>query len=216
MSIGFFDGTSNDEVTLHGLEKWTCHLYEHLGWVTLAHENGRDDKVQSYLISINKLKSSIESRQKIVTSEDAKLDLTTLLSKTKHLKKIASKLFDEKLVRKNICAKCAHPINPNEQDSMESEPNEQTKLGGSNRRISRQTNSAKSIRSAKSAKLNKQNLNMLSGKKNSKVSSKKSSKKSLKKLSARVVRVDKPLIKKLSKTQSKKSSKKDSKKIFRK
>ena len=106
MSTGFFDTIASDEVTLHGLEKWTCHLYENLGWMTLAYDSNNKDKVSSYLISIKKLKLSIESRLKIITSEDAKIDLTTLLSKVKHLYKTASKLFDKQYIRKTICDKC--------------------------------------------------------------------------------------------------------------
>ncbi len=222
MSMGFFDTVATDDVTLHGLEKWTCYLYENLGWMTLAYESGREDKVSSYVISIKKLKLSIESRLKIITSEDAKIDLSTLLSKVKHLSKIASKLFDKQHMRKTICDKCAHPMNNNDSDdnseiSDNIETNKQKQDGG-----------AKSTRTVKSAKSSKSTIptksisnqkhsgslkvlkvssknDLVGGKKLSKKSSKKTSKKPSKKQS-------KIPIKKQSKISSKKNSKISNKK----
>jgi hypothetical protein len=216
MSTGFFDAIANDEVTLHGLEKWTCYLYENLGWMTLAYENGREDKVSSYLVSIKKLKLSIESRLKIITSEDAKLDLTTLLSKIKHLYKIASKLFDKQYIRKTVCDKCALPVGKNangvDDDSdyvnvEESKINHLKQDGGSKNK--------KSVKSLKVIKVSKDYD--LDNKKGSKKSSKKLSKKTSKTDSKKILNTiqNKPLIKKLSKKSSKKTSKKNSK-IFRK
>src|SRR6056300_46814 len=104
--MSFFDALSTDDITLNGLEKWTCHMYEQLGWITLAYETNSKDKVASYLTSIKKLKNSIESRLKIVISEDAKIDLENLLSNVKHLMMISSKLFNKDHIKKNICDKC--------------------------------------------------------------------------------------------------------------
>ena len=53
--MSFFDAMSTDDITLNGLEKWTSHIYEQLGWMTLANETGGEDKVSSYIISIKKL-----------------------------------------------------------------------------------------------------------------------------------------------------------------
>ena len=215
MSIGFFETSSNDEITLHGLEKWVVHMYEQLGWITLYHSQNQYEKVGSYLISINKLKSSIESRLRIVTSEDAKLDLNTLLSKIKHLKKIALILFDENKIKKNICDKCANPIKKQEQETTDydvevSHPNNIGLIsthvhrgGGTLRKSLHKSNVKKSSKNSlkkSSKKLLKKPSKILS-KKPSKILSKKSSKNSLKKLS-------KDLLKKSSKISSKKSSKK--------
>ena len=93
--MNFFDTIAIDDITLNGLEKWTCHMYEQLGWVALANETGNEDKVNSYIITIKKLKNSIESRLKIIISEDAKLDLENILSNVKHLMVITSKLFNK-------------------------------------------------------------------------------------------------------------------------
>lgn len=56
--MSFFDsmnetGLEND-ATLHGLEKWTCHMYEQLGWMTLAYDTGREDRVSSFITSVMK------------------------------------------------------------------------------------------------------------------------------------------------------------------
>lgn len=158
MSAGFFDTIASDDVTLHGLEKWTCHLYENLGWMTLAYESGSKDKVSSYLISIKKLKLSIDSRLKIITSEDAKIDLTTLQSKVKHLYKISTKLFDKHHIRKTICDKCALPIgddSPDELTDSNELKNKDVKLkqdGGS--KLAKLTKSTKSTKSTKLTKSN--------------------------------------------------------------
>jgi hypothetical protein len=245
MSIGFFDTNATDDVTLHGLEKWTCHLYENLGWMTLAYESDSKDKVSSYLISIKKLKLSIESRLRIITSEDAKIDLTTLLSKVKHLYKIATKLFDKQHIRKTICDKCALPMGNDDSFSVESEEQNDIKTkqkqdGGA--KISKSVKSSKLTKSVKPSKsvtstaikvlkVSKntdletlKKMSKKSSKKQSKVSSKITSKipskkpsKTQSKKSSKKIK-DEPLIKKLSKKSSKKLSKKSSKNtsIFKK
>jgi len=188
MSMGFFDVIPTDDVTLHGLEKWTVHLYENLGWMTLAYDNKREDKVISYITSIKKLKLSIENRMEIITSEDAKLDLVSLLSKVKHLTTITTKLFDKESLKKSICDKCSSPIS-NHND---------IKGGGSKtKKNTRITNTKSPITT---------NI-----KKTSKTQSKKSSKKN-----SKTNVQNEPLIKKLSKKSSKKTSKKTSKKSLKK
>lgn len=224
MSMGFFDTVATDDVTLHGLEKWTCYLYENLGWMTLAYESNNNDKVSSYLISIKKLKLSIESRLKIITGEDAKIDLATLLSKVKHLYSVATNLFDKNKIRKSVCDKCALPIHNNNL----SEPDEKNQLD----KVNQLKGGNKSIKSVKSNKLIKpsktsgsKTINVLKLSKNDNLDKvKKLSKKSSKKLSKNPSKKgskikDEPLIKKLSKKSSKKLSKKSSKEnksIFRK
>ena len=224
MSTGFFDAIANDEVTLHGLEKWTCYLYENLGWMTLAYEHGREDKVSSYIVSIKKLKLSIESRLKIITSEDAKMDLTTLLFKIKHLYQIASKLFDKQHIRKTICNKCALPmINDIDDDAAAAaaaaaaaeliKDKKLKQIGGwKTKKVYKQTNLDNKKGSKKNSKKDSKKIPYKTEpliKKLSKKSSKKDSKKILNKIQ------HEPLIKKLSKKSSKKTSKKNSK-IFKK
>lgn len=214
--MSFFDAMAADDVTLHGLEKWTCNMYEQLGWITLANESGREDKVGTYLTSIKKLKNSIESRLKIITSEDARLDLDSLLSKVKHLIKITNKLFSKEHIRKIICDKCALPIKKNNlketEETEETEETNETDLQEVHTK-SKLKQSGGNIKSSKSkmSKLSKSShLNKLS--KLSKRLSKKSSKKLSKKLSKKT---SKKTSKKMSRnmTQKKKSSKKPSKKI---
>ena len=103
--MSFFDTNATEDVTLHGLEKWTCYLYENLGWMTLANETNKD-KVSAYLISIKKLTLSIDKRLNTITNEDAKVDLETLKRKIIHLNNISKKLFDLTKIKKNICQKC--------------------------------------------------------------------------------------------------------------
>jgi hypothetical protein len=224
--MSFFDAANTGDVTLHGLEKWTCHMYEQLGWMTLANESGREDKVSSYITSIKKLKNSIESRLKIVISEDAKLDLTNLLSKVKHLLNITTKLFNKEHIRKTICNKCALPVNSDESESdINSSDNEQKtkQIGGSKSKSkiksktkSKTKSNPKSLNVAKSKMSKSTHLNELSklSKKLSKKSSKKSSKKPSKKSSKKQSKIlSKILSKKTSKSLPKKTSKKNLKKI---
>ena len=181
--MSFFETVAADDVTLHGLEKWTCHMYEQLGWITIAYESGNGDKVSAYIISIKKLKYSIESRLKIITSEDAKLDLDNLLSKVNHLIKISSNLFDKERVKKTICDKC-------------------TRVIGKNYNNLTNTNLKKNIKPSKEKKL-----------KTSKIQNKTMSKTDhLNSLSKLAKKTSKKSSKKLSKNLFKKSSKKSSKK----
>ena len=102
-----FEISEEDEITLHGLEKWTNDLYEKLGWMTLAYDMNKEDKIISYVTSIKKLKLSIESRLKIIINEDSKLDLATLLNNVKHLYKVAFKLFNKD---STVCDNCSNLI----------------------------------------------------------------------------------------------------------
>jgi hypothetical protein len=231
-SMSFFDATAADDVTLHGLEKWTCHMFEQLGWMTLAYKSGRDDKVASYIVSINKLKSSLESRLKITTGEDAKMDLDRLLTKVSHLKKVTSKLFDSDKLKNSVCNKCHLPTKNGNEDEETDETrdmeqnNKSTKTkqdGGAKSRTHKQTSSKPKV--IKSSHLMKK-LSKISSKKGSKILSKKSSKKESKKESKKSSKKsnkvsqkklqDQPLIKKLSKKSSKKNSKTATNKIFKK
>ena len=235
--MSFFDAMGADDVTLHGLEKWTCHLYEQLGWMSLAYKSKNEDKVGSYIISVKKLQKSIQSRLKIIISEDAKLDLQNLLTKVEHLLKVTSKLFSKEHIRKTICNKCALPVESNETDETgnESIDNEQvikTKQdGGSKLRNKSKSKILKSTHLNELSKLSKK-LSKKSSKKTSKTQPKKTSKtqpkktsktqpkktsktqsKKIRELDGGNYNVYEPLIKKLSKKLSKKSSKKYFKKI---
>jgi hypothetical protein len=203
--MSFFETNAADDVTLLGLEKWTCYMYEQLGWMTLAYQSKREDKVGSYLISINKLQKSIEARLKIITSEDAKLDLTSLLSKVKHLLKITSTLFNKEHIKKTICDKCSLPVEVNNQ-----------LLGGLKYKI--KSKNLKKLSKIQSKKILKEEPKKQS-KKLSKIlskkllkeqqrkQSKKQSKKNIKKSNENKNDIFEPLIKKLSKKSSKKNSK---------
>ena len=210
--MSFFDAMAADDVTLHGLEKWTCHLYEQLGWMSLAYKSKNEDKVGSYIMSIKKLQKSIQSRLKIIISEDAKLDLQNLLSKVEHLLKVTSKLFSKEHIRKTICNKCALPVESNETDETDETENES--VVDNNITKTKQDGGSKSRNKSKSKILKSTHLNELSklskklSKKSSKKTSKKLSKTQLKKLSkTQPNKLSKTQLKKLSKTQSKKNIK---------
>jgi len=94
-----------DMVTLHGLEKWTNHMYEILGWMTLANKYRSYDKVTSYINSIEKLIQAIGSRMEGTTPSERK-DLEALTRKAVHLEEICDKLFNYQQISDNLCAKC--------------------------------------------------------------------------------------------------------------
>ena len=66
------------EKTYHGLHKWYTHLYEHLGWMVLAHSQGYNDKVSVYKHSLMRLKTDIEERCKFMHDPDKREDLLIL------------------------------------------------------------------------------------------------------------------------------------------
>jgi hypothetical protein len=204
--MSFFDAVATDDITLHGLEKWTCHMFEQLGWMTLAYKSKSYLKVSSYITSINKLNDSIENRLKIIISEDAKIDLTNLLTKVKHLKKVTQGLFDMDKLKKDVCEKCNLPSKNKEELSEETNENK-LNGGAKSRKIKLNKLSSSKSKIIKSNQLMKK-LSKTSSKKGSKISSKKSYKTS--KIQ------DQPLIKKLSKKSSKKTSNKMKNKIFKK
>jgi hypothetical protein len=219
--MNFFDAEAADDATLHGLEKWTCHLYEQLGWMTLAYQSNSEDKVGSYITSIKKLQKSIESRLKIIISEDAKLDLNNLLSKVKHLLKITYKLFNKEHIRKTICDKCALPVEQEDTDSLgkkkidggSKSKNKIRPIISKSAHLNELSKISKKISKTQSKKLSKKSSKTQSkklSKKSSKTQPKKMSNKNLKKIMGGNQNNFEPLIKKLSK----KSSKKNNQKIF--
>ncbi len=101
-----FNQGEKGHVTLHGLEKWLCHMYEHLGWMTLAYEHKSYDKVVSYINGCEKLRVSIEDRHERMPISEQKKDLEILSYKVDHLINVCDKLFDKDMLSREICKKC--------------------------------------------------------------------------------------------------------------
>ena len=81
--------------TNHGLEKWTTHMYEHLGWMTLAKKMGHNDKVLCYMNGIDRLMKQLNEKIAEVSEKDRKEDLKIILWKVECLKHTASMVLVE-------------------------------------------------------------------------------------------------------------------------
>jgi len=73
--------------TVHGLEKWYTHLFEHLGWMVLAKRDRRNGKVNAYKEGVAHLHEAIVERLKVIKDPDHKYDLRQLLFNVKTLQK---------------------------------------------------------------------------------------------------------------------------------
>jgi predicted ATP-binding protein involved in virulence len=63
------------EATFHGIHEWYKRMFEHLGWMILAHKRGMVDKTTVYLTSLKRLKMAIEQKLKTTKDSDKKTDL---------------------------------------------------------------------------------------------------------------------------------------------
>jgi hypothetical protein len=79
--------------TFDGLEHWTKHCFEHLGWMLLAERDGRDEKLYAYLCGIYHLKCAIEDKIAEVSERDRKEDLKILLKNVECLHATAHRMF---------------------------------------------------------------------------------------------------------------------------
>jgi hypothetical protein len=170
-----FEG--QETVTLHGLEKWTNHMYEILGWVTLADKHNNSEKVVSYINSIPKLKDAIQYRHKQEgTSASEKNDLEALGRKVEHLYNISDKLFNYQELSNKLCKKCEQKI------SSESVTLVKVDNGGLIGGAKKSKKASKKSSKKASKKYSKKGSKLTGGaKKYSKKASKKRSKKSSKK-----------------------------------
>jgi hypothetical protein len=66
------------EATYSGLQKWFVHMFEHLGWMLLARQRGRMDKIITYKNSLERLKIDIEERMRYMKDTDKKQDLAIM------------------------------------------------------------------------------------------------------------------------------------------
>jgi len=63
------------DATFHGLEYWSKHLFEELGWMILAKNYGMLDKVSTYKASVKRFICAIEQKIKKIKDSDKKEDL---------------------------------------------------------------------------------------------------------------------------------------------
>ena len=89
-----FNG-SHVEATMHGLSHWYDAMFEKLGWMILAKEQGMTDKVMSYKASVERLKKSIEYKIKHVKEADRKADLRIMWNNVCVLEKHVYEDFHE-------------------------------------------------------------------------------------------------------------------------
>ena len=65
--------------TMYGLNKWSEHVFEELGWMVLANKKGYNDKVNTYKMSVKRLIEHLECKISSVDEKDRKDDLKILL-----------------------------------------------------------------------------------------------------------------------------------------
>jgi|MesohylFT_1024984.scaffolds.fasta_scaffold36302_2 hypothetical protein len=73
---GGFDATYN------GIRMWYKSMFEQLGWMILAKSNGYRDKIISYKMSLQRLKTSIQKKHSTIKDADKKEDLSIMLKNT--------------------------------------------------------------------------------------------------------------------------------------
>lgn len=91
----------NHDCTFLGLHKWHNHMFEHLGWMTMAKKYGNNLKIDAYLDGINRLLDSLKTKITNTKDEDRKDDLKILLDNTECLLDCAKQLLDSTTHRYN-------------------------------------------------------------------------------------------------------------------
>lgn len=66
------------DTTFRGIGKWYQHMFETLGWMILAKDQGMTDKTTTYLNSMKRLKMAIEQKLKSTRDHDRKEDLMVM------------------------------------------------------------------------------------------------------------------------------------------
>lgn len=73
--------------TVHGLEKWHQHVFEHLGWMVLAKRDKRTYKLAAYKQGVKHLHDALVERLRTIQNPDQKYDLEQILFNVKTLQK---------------------------------------------------------------------------------------------------------------------------------
>jgi hypothetical protein len=79
--------------TFHGLEEWSCHMFEKLGWMTLAARDGHKESIQCYLSSLKYLCEKIGEKKKETVDIDRRKDLDEMMANVKYLMACSKKLL---------------------------------------------------------------------------------------------------------------------------
>jgi hypothetical protein len=66
------------DASFHGIECWYKYMFEKLGWMILAKNYGMMDKVNSYKMSLKRIKCTIETKIKNLRDHDKKEDMHIL------------------------------------------------------------------------------------------------------------------------------------------
>ena len=87
--------------TYHGLHEWHKHMFEHLGWMVLAKDNGYHNKVAVYFDGIKHLQEALVEKINMTKDHDRRIDLEILLHNVNVLDKKAHKLLKGKRSRRS-------------------------------------------------------------------------------------------------------------------
>jgi len=82
-----------NDATFYGLHKWETSMFEKLGWMVLAKNEGNNLKIKSYMYSIHYLKSMIMKKMEEVHEKDHKDDLKILYDQACILSRAAIKIL---------------------------------------------------------------------------------------------------------------------------
>jgi hypothetical protein len=85
--------TEQHDATFYGLHKWETKMYEKLGWMVLAKNEGNSLKIKAYMETIHRLKDMLMKKMSQVEEKDRKDDLKILYDDTCILWRAASKLL---------------------------------------------------------------------------------------------------------------------------
>ena len=81
------------DVTFHGLHMWQKKMFERLGWMVLAKNEGNSLKIKAYRESICRLKHSLMNKMNDVEEKDRKDDLKILYDDVCILCRVADKVL---------------------------------------------------------------------------------------------------------------------------
>jgi len=79
------------DATFCGLNNWNKYLFEKLGWMLLAKQDGHKMIIDTYKYNINELISHLINKKKSTIDKDRKKDLDIILSNVKILKTFVDK-----------------------------------------------------------------------------------------------------------------------------
>ena len=85
--------TEQHDATFYGLHKWETKMYEKLGWMVLAKNEGNSLKIKAYMETIHRLKDMLMKKMSQVEEKDRKDDLKILYDQACILWRAAVKIL---------------------------------------------------------------------------------------------------------------------------